>query len=70
MEDNIFTGNIFIEILVRFEGNLSSFDDKCSSVRIIEKSNRESRSNEARSSSIFDLFRQQTELNVLNKFPG
>lgn len=53
MEDNIFTGNIFIEILVRFEENLSSFDDECSSVRIIEKSNRDRIKYEVEASSIY-----------------
>lgn len=53
MEDNIFTGNIFIEILVRFEGNSSSFDDECFSVRIIEKSNRDRMKHEVEASSIY-----------------
>lgn len=52
MEDNIFTGNIFIEILVRFKGNLSSFDDALLS-GFIEKSNRDRIKYEVEASSIY-----------------
>lgn len=56
MGDNIFTGNIFIKILVRFQGNSSSFWRRvlfCQDLlkRIIEIE---------RSWTIFDLFRQRT----------
>lgn len=39
MGDNIFTGNIFIEILVRFKGNSSPFTTSALLSGFIEKSN-------------------------------
>lgn len=53
MGDNIFTGNIFIEILVRFEGNSSPFTTSALLSGFIEKSNQNRAKHEVESSIYF-----------------